>query len=461
MGKAKCYLLLAGLAFSFGSDSSPVFAATVLDPSCGPSGTLVMIEPDSSSVLTGATVNGVPTSIRGVSSPFLITIPHDAEPGEKKISLKFKDGHEVVRLFSVVSKVPQPLSSITAYEFHGKRVAVAGRAAGEIVLYGSGFDTNSQIILDGHSIDTFTPGISEDGGSSVTFPVFRDLRCGGTADCPSKCFDKAIVGLVPEPSLLAPGNYYRFKVRGEGGGNSEEVRVPSPSRKVLVEVDRAFVSKKGSAVVFTSSDLFPELVARLGDFGTLGRVFSPAEFDLEVVDDRVNKFPVEHPEGLVEKGAGFTESDVADFHRQFSNLKGSISGDEGYIHLNILTHFIFPDQEGFLFLGTLINDSFREGVAVFASEIKDEQAYLRTVAHEIGHALNLTHCEADANGLTIMTPEGALSEERWTFGFSEMGKTHLQSHPLKEVMPGRGNLPFDSAERIEKSCGEKPEVQYE
>lgn len=66
--------------------------------------------------------------------------------------------------------------------------------------------------------------------------------------------------------------------------------------------------------------------------------------------------------------------------------------------------------------------------------------YLRTTAHEIGHAFNLHH--SDGDGTSIMTQSDDLVGEP-VYRFSDQSKDHLANHPAQCKFPGAiGGAPF-------------------
>lgn len=62
--------------------------------------------------------------------------------------------------------------------------------------------------------------------------------------------------------------------------------------------------------------------------------------------------------------------------------------------------------------------------------------YLRSTAHEIGHAFNLSHCDGDGS-TTIMNQTGTVGDT-FTYEFSASSLVHLQDHPKEAVWPGIG-----------------------
>lgn len=66
----------------------------------------------------------------------------------------------------------------------------------------------------------------------------------------------------------------------------------------------------------------------------------------------------------------------------------------------------------------------------------DNAKYLRSTAHEIGHAFNLSHCDGDGS-TTIMNQTGTVGDT-YTYEFSASSLTHLQDHDRDAVWPGIG-----------------------
>ncbi len=63
--------------------------------------------------------------------------------------------------------------------------------------------------------------------------------------------------------------------------------------------------------------------------------------------------------------------------------------------------------------------------------------FLRSTAHEIGHAFNLSHGDGDGS-TTIMNQTRDISETTFIYEFSSTSLDHLQNHPLSTVYPGIG-----------------------
>lgn len=66
----------------------------------------------------------------------------------------------------------------------------------------------------------------------------------------------------------------------------------------------------------------------------------------------------------------------------------------------------------------------------------DNAKYLRSTAHEIGHAFNLNHCDGDGS-TTIMNQTGVVGST-FTYEFSASSLDHLQNHDDDAVWPSTG-----------------------
>jgi hypothetical protein len=71
----------------------------------------------------------------------------------------------------------------------------------------------------------------------------------------------------------------------------------------------------------------------------------------------------------------------------------------------------------------------------------DNAKYLRSTAHEIGHAFNLNHCDGDGS-TTIMNQTGTVGNS-FSYDFSDPSLVHLQDHPKDVVWPGIGPREYE------------------
>ena len=66
----------------------------------------------------------------------------------------------------------------------------------------------------------------------------------------------------------------------------------------------------------------------------------------------------------------------------------------------------------------------------------DNGKYLRSTAHENGHAFNLNHCDGD--GSTTIMNQTSVVGGSYTYEFSSSSLDHLQNHDKETVWPGSG-----------------------
>lgn len=140
------------------------------------------------------------------------------------------------------------------------------------------------------------------------------------------------------------------------------------------------------------------------------------------------------------------------------------SPDEWWCHVMLTGTFREePGVFGAAFNAIPSQDRFvRRGCALFLTEIdlKDGSGakglLKRTLAHELGHVLNLAHEDADGPSIMAARPEVEEMDLRW----SEISDTHLRGHPSWRVVPGGGwgcepdhrERPNDFSSRL-ISCG--------
>jgi hypothetical protein len=104
----------------------------------------------------------------------------------------------------------------------------------------------------------------------------------------------------------------------------------------------------------------------------------------------------------------------------------------------------------------------RDAIAIFSNSVNamagekqlngaifsKEQAYLRTTAHELGHALNLLHEDGDGVGVVLQNPDGSVKSRKvvkagttimnqtwllssnWVYEWNYKSLNHFYSHPL-------------------------------
>lgn len=88
-------------------------------------------------------------------------------------------------------------------------------------------------------------------------------------------------------------------------------------------------------------------------------------------------------------------------------------------------------------LGLMYNSTQRSAFVNYykAETLQTNNAkFLRSTAHEIGHAFNLSHCDGDGSS-TIMNQTGVVGDS-FVFEFSSSSLDHLQNHDRDAVWPG-------------------------
>jgi hypothetical protein len=81
--------------------------------------------------------------------------------------------------------------------------------------------------------------------------------------------------------------------------------------------------------------------------------------------------------------------------------------------------------------------------------------YLRSAAHELGHAFNLHHEDGDGSS-TIMNQTGVVGDD-YVYAFSATSRNHLDNHPAHCVFPGMGRFLScvpDHPDHVTEDCEE-------
>lgn len=120
--------------------------------------------------------------------------------------------------------------------------------------------------------------------------------------------------------------------------------------------------------------------------------------------------------------------------------------------------FVVPklaNSKGRTVTGLMFDLKTRQAFALAEGSIPAR--FLRTAAHELGHALNMFHSDGDADpgccagdpqaaqGASIMNDDQCLSAD-WDFVFSAQERAHLTTHDPRFVRPGLG--PYGVCETV-------------
>ncbi|MCB9234417.1 MAG: IPT/TIG domain-containing protein [Bacteroidia bacterium] len=421
-----------------------------LSPAAGNSTTIVTIN-GSRFGTGGKVVWDADTLIpQGTGDPLVFTVPYNAAAGNHSVKVVIQGFSSNSVNFNVTSTVAGPNPNIEGWEvgyFNLGRAAVEDDY--ELVIYGTGFDNNCVIEVNGTAIsNTGLPGVP--AGS-----LLGALKVGSSMQgYPANLYPNGLIARlnqnagIPVPALGANLN---VRVRNTvTNALSNQVAVSIPARRVLVEFDK---------IDTTIVSWVPVAIFRNNRVNTLRRSYSNAGL---LIDSRYDQSVRD-----LRRGADYTDADLVNLFNSNSSLSGNTFANEWYFHTMLVTTIANPNP-GRITLGKMWDTANRSGLAVaMGSFVGNNQGALRTLIHEIGHGFNLSHCEGDAtvpaatpavpcpgpnaNGTTIMNQTLALGGA-WTYLFSAASTNHLTNHSLNEVQPGAGQMGFNSAARVEGRC---------
>lgn len=451
-GKSAWALLLA-LALGPAACTSTEGATPLidsLDPSSGPSGTVVVVSGTALGLDGDLRWDGAPEDAQGGDTRLLFTVPYGATTGSHDVTVVFDGTTSNAKPFNVTSTVSAPTPAIDGFAVSYYTLGRAGvETAMNLILFGTGLDTNSVVMLDGSDVRTFHP--------ARPLGWLLDALATGYVmqGAPVERFNTVVAARLTEDdgTLPALGSAHTVQVRnGVTGTMSNTLDLTIPGRRALVEVDR---------IDATNVVWLPSAVWRTNRLNTAGRLYSPAGLLLDLRLDETVADP--------RSGGSFSDADVLNFFNANTSLRNAVYQDEWYFHVSLLSTRVesaFAVANGLVTLGRIFDTQNREGMTVFVANSPNDNNYLFTLVHEMGHGFNLTHCEGDAVltfdaagaptgattlGTTVMN-QTRFSAADWGFQFTAASETHLTDHPLNEVQPGAGNLAFNSASRQEGAC---------
>jgi len=94
-------------------------------------------------------------------------------------------------------------------------------------------------------------------------------------------------------------------------------------------------------------------------------------------------------------------------------------------------------------MGLMTDASLRSTFANFykhSVNSGENDRYLRSTAHEIGHAVNLNHCDGD--GSTTIMNQTSVVGSTFSYEFSTSSLEHLQDHDRDDVLPGEDSRDY-------------------
>jgi len=186
-----------------------------------------------------------------------------------------------------------------------------------------------------------------------------------------------------------------------------------------------------------------------GQSVTLETIYNLAAVKLDVQEDETGIQPLNIPDDACISDAELTT--LENGHRHLSLFPTSVCPLQACNTYHL--YGVVVDHHGEILdacvpetlqvLGKMWQGHTRSAFAIYykASTIQSNgPEYLRTAAHEIGHAFNLHH--SDGDGTSIMTQTDDLEGEP-VFAFSDQSREHLENHPAQCKFPGAiGGAPF-------------------
>lgn len=141
-------------------------------------------------------------------------------------------------------------------------------------------------------------------------------------------------------------------------------------------------------------------------------------------------------------GEGITDAELDLFEWAFRDTPITPSWSTTYRLYGLVADYYHESADGTLMKmdgGVMWKTEFRSAFAIFykAALIQDPEKYLLAVAHEVGHAFNLHHEDANATTKTVMySPIPNIGDANYEFSADSID--HLLNHPEDCRRPGIG-----------------------
>lgn len=375
-------------------------------------------------------------------SPILFTVPKDFE-GRGEIAVKLRgtypgspnrivetDRQEFKVLSPIFRSTPEIKQPVFDLAKHGTRL-LDGYIS--VLLHGGYFDTSCRVMLDDKIIPSVIPsGWTELEGSPVRpIAVWSETALG-----------EAIIALVKR-DLVKEKYVHKIEVGCDSGVGTAYTEIPW--RTIRIEIEQMVAVVNGVSVLpanYDRANLSTAVRSGLAVEGLLAEIYQDTAQELCVSADE------EAPCCLSSKAS------VVEFFDLNTDKSLVNSAEHWYIHAALLPCFIENENPQLTINGALVELSKRDQVAIF-TEGKDSRYLERIFLHELGHALNLTHCEVDGEAISIMTRSADLVGETLEGAerlFSQKAKIHLRDHPDMEVRPGGHPYYSYNGKREESVC---------
>jgi len=429
--RSRCMTVIGWMIIAIAIGSGTQCEGFEIAPSQGGEGTIVRLITGREDPVDSIRFNNSTIAFQGLKPSFFFTVPFRAgtlgEKLEVEVSIEFHDGTSEKKLFNWIAGTRAAGLALSPPFAFRHAPNLAGEAVGRflaLILHGAGFNTSCSVAVEGNQMLAVLPGMLftfPDNNEEIgqIFPEFDITEQGNT-----------LVAIVPRAMALSGGDR---GVTVTCGQSSAEAVVHFPKHDLRVEVDMADCCDWHPS----SSELQSALDAiSAGDVVLETRFDSPA-----------NSCP---SNVCIDGDCCMTRTGIMNFlsHRDHES---DLFDGQWYLHLALVGHLFESSVQTSAF-GTLIDDPPRQNSVIFLHAVPSNRR-LRTFLHEIGHALNLTHCERDAANNTLMVPSFELGSSP-SLNFAGAALTHVQAHPENEVKPGKGQLNFNTAERVEGICSD-------
>ncbi|HOT06192.1 MAG TPA: hypothetical protein PLI05_00345 [Methanotrichaceae archaeon] len=174
----------------------------------------------------------------------------------------------------------------------------------------------------------------------------------------------------------------------------------------------------------------PASITRSGATHTLQSIYSLAGIELTPIQNEGTIADL-HP------GQGYTLAELDSFRSAHMNSPPASGSGIWHMYGALVTRYTDPNV-----LGVMFDTGSRRAFAVFTQSATPNEYYLRTTAHELGHALNLEHSDSSdwpttGNGRDIMSQTGNLASD-WNYGWSASSLCHFYTHPEDRWRPNSG-----------------------
>lgn len=190
-----------------------------------------------------------------------------------------------------------------------------------------------------------------------------------------------------------------------------------------------------------SGTAFPDEQFKNGENHSINSIFLDAGI-LVVVDEDDTNIPALN----ISDNECISDAELDSLEQGYRNSPLFPDDNTYYLWAVVVDHFgeVLGACSPNFVLGKMWSTHTRSALALFyphSTIQNDDERYLRTTVHEIGHALNLHHEDGDGT-TTIMNQSGDIGDD-WVYGFSLDSQDHLQNHPSKCKYPGAvGGAPF-------------------